>query len=291
MATGMAPREGAERLIGQMIAQRLLLTNLRPPSTETDPLAHLVGQLWKIAIEGGVVPLIDQLGQIRDLKFLYDSAPDETTAEALLLDLREALVLIQPGYAVGIDLRLDCDLMVLAGVTAEACRAASALTRLASSASAGWREWHARFLDRYGLHALVPILDAVDAQIGLGCPDGFTGEPTDATDRDQRLIALAQGAALRRQHEVILDDAALEELAGAAPTEILPTAELTVRVHANSLQAIANGDFQLSVVRASKQAFSTAGRFLDLFDEATRQRMTSRAAKSPPASTGALEGV
>jgi len=35
-----APQEGAQRLVGQMVTQRLLLTSLRPPSTETDPLAH-----------------------------------------------------------------------------------------------------------------------------------------------------------------------------------------------------------------------------------------------------------
>lgn len=268
------------------------MTNLRPPSIETDPLAYLIGQLQTVAIEGGPVPLIDQLEQSRDLKVQHDVEKDQTAAEALRRDLRDSLLLIQPGQAIGIDLQLDCDLVVPATVTAEACRAASALTRLARSASTGWREWHASFLDRYGLHAVVPVLDAVDAQIGLGYPKGFTGEPAHAanvlTERDQRLVALAQSAALRQQHEVVLDDAVLEQLAGAAPAEILPTAELTVRVHSQSLQAIADGDFELSVVRASQQAFSTAGRFLDLFDEAARQRMTNRVAESPPASTGAL---
>jgi len=182
--------------------------------------------------------------------------------------------------------------VVSATVTAEACRAAAALTRLARTQSAGWRSWHARFVDRYGLHALVPVLDAVDAHIGVGYPDGFTGEPSDAdavlTDRDRGLVALAQRAALRRQYEVLLDDTLMDELAGAAPTEILPTAELTVRVHAESLHAIANGDFHLSVVRASQRAFSTTGRFLDILGETERQRIATSIAESPPATAGAL---
>jgi thiopeptide-type bacteriocin biosynthesis protein len=292
-ADGTAPREGVERLIGQMVAQRLLLTSLRPPSTETDPLTRVVDQVEAAAADGGDVgDLLDQLRRVRDLQAGHHRAPDEATADAHLRGLREAVALVHPGPAVGIDLRLDCDLVVPTTVTTEASRAAAALTRLARPASAGWRDWHARFLDRYGLHALVPVLDAIDAQVGLGYPHGFTGEAADTasalTDRDQRLLALAQRAALRHEHEVILDDALLEDLAGAAPTEILPTAELTVRVHADSLQAITDGDFQLSVVRASQQAFSTAGRFLDLLGDTARHQVATRITDSPPASAGAL---
>ncbi|SCL17903.1 lantibiotic dehydratase [Micromonospora inyonensis] len=288
-----APAEGAERLTGQMVSQRLLLTNLRPPSTETDPLTHLVDQLETAAAEGGDVgELLAPLRRVRDLKARHDGAPDEATADARRRDLGAATALAHPGHAVGVDLRLDCDLVVPTTVTVEACRAAAALTRLARPTSAGWRDWHVRFLNRYGLHALVPLLDAIDAQVGLGYPDGFTGEPANdlavLTDRDRGLLALAQRAALRREHEVVLDDTLLERLAGAAPTEIPPTAELTVRVHADSLQAIADGDFQLSVVRASAQAFSTAGRFLDLLGETERRRFASCATDSSPASGGAL---
>ncbi|MFI5489206.1 lantibiotic dehydratase [Micromonospora echinaurantiaca] len=288
-----ATHEGAERLINQMVTQRLLLTSLRPPSTETDPLTHLVDQLETAAAEGGdVAELLDPLRRVRDLKARHDRAPDEATAHSHRLDLGIAADTIHPGQTVGVDLRLDCDLVVPTTVTAEACRAAAALTRLARPTSLRWRDWHTRFLNRYGLHALVPLLDAIDAQVGLGYPNGFTGEPANGsallTERDCGLLALAQRAALRREHEVVLDDALLERLAGAAPTEIPPTAELTVRVHAGSLQAIVGGDFQLSVVRASAQAFSTAGRFLDMFGETERHRMASCATDSPPASAGAL---
>ncbi|MEU2615400.1 lantibiotic dehydratase [Micromonospora sp. NPDC007271] len=288
-----APQEGAQRLIGQMVTQRLLLTSLRPPSTETDPLTHLVDQLETAAAEGGEVgELLDPLRRVRDLKARHDRAPDEAAAAARRRDLGRAAAVIQPGQAVGVDLRLDCDLVVPTTVTAEACRAAAALTRLARPTSLRWRDWHTRFLNRYGLHALVPLLDAIDVQVGLGYPDGFTGEPANDSaaliDRDRRLLALAQRAALRREHEVDLDDALLDRLTGPAPAEIPPTAELTVRVHADSLQAIAGGDFLLSVVRASAQAFSTAGRFLDMFSETDRHRMASCAVDSPPASAGAL---
>ena len=53
VADDAGPREGAQRLISQMVSQRLLLTNLRPPSTATDPLRYVVDQLGSIAAEGG----------------------------------------------------------------------------------------------------------------------------------------------------------------------------------------------------------------------------------------------
>jgi thiopeptide-type bacteriocin biosynthesis protein len=288
-----APQEGAERLISQMVSQRLLLTSLRPPSTQTDPLAHFVDELESVAATGGDTGgFLGQLRTLRHLKARHDNAADAVTAEARRRDLGDATATIRPGSAAGVDLALDCDLVVPTTVTAEACRAAAALTRLARPTSQLWRDWHARFLDRYGLHALVPVRDAVDAQVGLGYPVGFTGEPADdavvLTDRDRGLLALAQRAALRGEHEVVFDDALLEQVAGTAPTEVFPTAELTVRVHAESVHAIEVGDFQLSVVRASAQAFSTGGRFLDLFGDSARHRMASSAADIPPASDGAL---
>lgn len=286
-----APTEGADRLIGQMVAQRLLLTSLRPTSIQTDPLTHIVNEL-KAVPSGSPDNVLGHLRTLRHLRARHDNAPDKASAGDRRRDLSRAAAAIRSGPAVGIDLRLDCDLVLPTAVTAEASRAAAALTRLARPSSRRWRDWHARFLARYGLRALVPILDAVDGQVGLGYPDGFTGEPaddpTEMNDRDRRLLALAQRAALRGEHEVVLDDASLERLAGAAPTEVYPTAELTVRIHAESLYAIGRGDFQLSVGRASGQAFSTTGRFLDLFGEAAQQRMAAEAVASPTASEGAL---
>jgi thiopeptide-type bacteriocin biosynthesis protein len=288
-----APQEGAERLVSQLVSQRLLVTSLRPPSTATDPLTHLVDQLEAAEAEGGGVgDLLTCLRRVRDLKIRHDSAPDLATSGSYRRDLGEAAAaLTAAGPAVGVDLRLDCDLVLPATVTAEACRAAAALTRLARPTTA-WSDWHARFLSRYGLHALVPAMDAIDPQVGLGYPDGFTGEPPAAsstvTDRDQGLLALAQRAALRREHEIILDETLLDSLTGPAPSDIQPTAELTVRVHASSLNAVADGNFHMSVVRASAQAFSTAGRFLDLFDESDRRRIAARATGTRPASSEAL---
>jgi thiopeptide-type bacteriocin biosynthesis protein len=301
-----APPKAAERLVTQMVTEGLLLTSLRPPSTQTDPLAHLLDELEGITAAGGDPgDALRELRTLQQAKARHDTAPDPATAAARRADLSQAAAVIGPstvhgvdlGLDLALDLALDCELVVPTTVTSEACAAAAALTRLARPPSQQWRDWHTRFLDRYGVHGLVPVLDAVDAQAGLGYPAGFTGEPTSQpaagetvllTARDRRLLELAQRAALRGEHEVVLDDALLEDFAGDPAVELAPTAELTVRVHADSLHAIEAGDFHLSVVRASAQAYSTAGRFLDLFDNLVRDRMATSAAHIPPTCDGAM---
>ncbi len=289
-----APPDGADRLVGQLVSQRLLLTSLRPPSTAPDPLTHLVNELEALEAEGAEVgQLLAGLQQVRDLKTRHDTAPDWRTAAVHRrgVDCAAATVAADDPPA-GVDLLMDCDLVLPGAVTVEACRAAAALTRLARPATTGWRNWHARFLERYGLHALVPVRDAVDADVGLGYPAGFAGAqsavPAAVTDQDRALLALAQRAALHHQHEVILTDALLGTLAGPVPCDVQPTTELTLRVHAPTIEAISDGNFLLTVVRAGGPALTTAGRFLDLLKESDQQRMAGSVTSGRPVTVGAL---
>ncbi|MDG4795151.1 lantibiotic dehydratase [Micromonospora sp. WMMD1082] len=279
-----APPGAADRLIGQLVSQRLLVSSLRPPSTATDPLTHLINQLERLDADGTAVgEVLTPLRQVREKKIRHDGTPDGAVAAVHRRDLDTTAAGVVAGAPpVGVDLRVDCELVLPRTVTAEACRAATALARLARPTTVEWTQWHARFLDRYGLHALVPVRDAVDADVGIGYPAGFTGAapaaPAAVTDRDRALLALAQRAALHREREINLTDGLLGALAGRAPVDVSPSAELTVRVHARTVEAVADGDFMLSVVRAGGPAFGTAGRVLDMFDESEFQRLAARVA-------------
>ncbi len=84
----------------------------------------------------------------------------------------------------------------------EAAAAASALARLSPHPTApGWKDYHTRFLDRYGTGTVVPVTDLLDPVTGLGLPLHYTSPPPVtagqcAACRDERLAALAQQAAL-----------------------------------------------------------------------------------------------
>jgi thiopeptide-type bacteriocin biosynthesis protein len=249
-----APPSVIDRLIADLVRQRILLTSLRPAMTLTDPLTALVDQAAHL--------------------------PPTEAAE------------IRSTPKSAHDLRVDWDLTLPTAVMQEAAAAAKALIRLAPQASlTGWAEWHRRFLERYGLRAAVPVLDAIDV---LGYPPGYLGATTAPTgspvpDRVGRLIKLAQTAGMQRRLEIQLDDAVIEDLSTVDPGRpVQPSTELTVRIDAESVAALQQGEFTLNVVGVARSAGATPGRFLYLLDDEDRRRMTEAYGALPPVHQGAL---
>ncbi|MBX9387644.1 lantibiotic dehydratase [Streptomonospora nanhaiensis] len=151
--------------------------------------------------------------------------------------------------------RLDCEVTVPEVVAAEVEKAATALLRL-SPHPAGhpiWRHYYQEFVHRYGAWTLVPLLDAVDADSGLGLPPTYPGallvapEEPDTSARDAHLLRLAHRAAVTGSDEVVLDDAELDRLAvGPVEEHRVPAhVEAAVRISAPTMAALEAGEFLL----------------------------------------------
>lgn len=298
------PDSVVHALLTRMVSQRLLLTALRPATTCTDPLLAVTAVLQRAVADsdsrapgdGALAETRATLGVLRTLieqTATHDTAPSGASGQqrARLAELMTGLHPVAEA-PIAVDLRLDADLRVPEAVVVEAASAAGALARLAAAGRGGWAAWHRRFLERYGPHALVPVRDAVDADIGLGYPAGYRGAvpapPLALTARDRKLLALAQEAASRRQHEVVLDDASIADLTGgAAITRVQPSTELTVAVHARTPGDLDQGAFRLEVVGVSRNAGTVTGRFLDLFDPTDRERIAAEYAALPTVTRGA----
>ncbi|KPM50575.1 lantibiotic dehydratase [Frankia sp. R43] len=296
------PADVVDRLLADLVAQRFLLTNLRPPMTATDPL-HQVVDVLQATLDGAPVTaeaarVAERLNRIVDGLRNHDSASSWAVARSSRERLGQDMAEVHPSAepALRVDLRMDWALAVPRSVAAEAAAAAGVLVRLArrSTLSSGWDAWHGRFLERYGPCALVPVLDAVDPEIGLGYPAGYAGSPAPPvgvtfTDRDAKLFALAQNAALRREREIVLDDRMISDLTVVdQDARVQPTTELTLRVHAARTRSLDEGAFTLAVVGVSRRAGTTTGRFLDLFDAQDGARMRALYAGLPTASRDAL---
>lgn len=271
-----------DRLIGQMIAQRLLLTSLRAPMTDPDPLPTLLTELTAVLPPSD--PRIAGLRAASAGIARSNAARDPAAALAARNEAADAMTGLlatnRPVHA--IDMRLDWDVTVPKAVASEAATAAGVLTRLARNRAlnGGWAAWHAGFLDRYGPAAVVPVLDATDDACGLGFPSGYLGSPHPGrqdsvfTGRDEMLLNLAQQAMMRGDDEVVLDDALIEKLAVLDPSApAQPSAELTVRVHAASIADLDAGRFTLHVTGVSRGVGTVTGRFLHLLDEHDRNRV------------------
>jgi len=294
---GRPPTE-IEGMLTKLVSCRILVTSLHPPMDVTDPLGHVIDQVT--AGETGAAPLsmLQELRMIRGQLSRHDQASSPGTRRALRASVsrRMSAICDRPGPSLAVDLRVDCSVVLPQAVAREAEAAASVLVRLTPHpmGNPAWRAWHARFLERYGSGAVVPVAEIVNTDTGLGYPAGYRGSemtpPTPSLSaRDRTLLQLAQRAALDGCGEVVLDDHEL--VVGSAPAQphqAPPHTELRFILHAAATEAVDRGEFTLVVVSAARQAGTTTGRFLHLLHPEDRDRMAHALTGLPTLVPGSL---
>jgi hypothetical protein len=289
-----------EAMLAELVAQRILITSLRPPMTATDPLAWVVGELS--AVGADAMPTVAELfGQLREIHAdlcRHNGLSSPAVARGWRTSAtRRVAAISTTERSLTVDLLLDYALILPHAVAREAETAAAVLTRLTPCPHGppAWRDYHSRFLQRYGIGALVPVLEILNADTGLGFPAGYRDSRRELSqpplsERDMRLLVLAQNAALDQSTEVVLDEAAIAGLIveDFATVQVAPHTELNFRVHAPTRDAVDRGKFTLAVMGVSRAAGTMTGRFLDLLDPGDRERMVTAYARLPQVDDDAL---
>ncbi|MFV0131850.1 lantibiotic dehydratase [Streptomyces sp. HMX87] len=285
-------------LLMELTSRRILLTALRPPMTSRDALGHVVERLAAVGAEEipAVAGPARRLREIhRELSRHHTAAVGTKSADRAAVVARMKALSSVTEQPLAVDLRLDSGLVLPREVGAEAERAATALTRLTPwpSGSPAWRDYHVRFLERYGTGTVVPVAELTDPDVGLGYPAGYLAavrpwpDPL-LTTRDERLAALAQQAALDGAREVVLADDDLAELAASDTVRPPAHIELCFHVEAPGFRQLTEGAFRLVVSGAYPSAGALGGRFLDLLEPAETERMAAVYATVPTLESGAL---
>ncbi|MFF5583253.1 lantibiotic dehydratase [Streptomyces hygroscopicus] len=283
----------AYQLVQELIRHNVLITSLHAPSTETDALGYLLGQLDAVDADN-VAPVantVRELGAVQaDLRGCGSRAGRKRVAarmRALLPDVRR--------HPLALDLRLDARIEVPEAVAREIERAAWVLTRVCALpyGTAAWKAYQRRFYERYGIGTMVPLKEVV-ADSGTGFPDGYPGVPSDVrrprlSARDDTLVHLAQAAALDGREEVVLTDEFIAAMdAGPEYPRIPPHLEVGVRIHADSIEELHDGRFRLEIVSVSRGAGVTTGRFLGVLASEDRERLAAELADLPTADAGTV---
>ena len=270
-------------MLTALVAQGILVSSLRPPMTCTDALGYLSDRLSEV-VDGHasvIGDLADSLAAVhRDLR--SDVTPlTDRRVRALSQRMTN---LARSDMPLAVDTVLDCDVRVPEQVAREAADAAGVLCRLSPCPGGhrAWADYHARFLDRYGSGALMPVLDLV-ADSGLGFPAGFLGSarelpPRAVARRDVTLLAMVQRAMAAGQDEIALTDDVIESLApgdARQPVRVAARAEIAVEVRAVSLDALRSGRFTLLVTGTPRPASSMIGRHLHFLDPADRDLLAA----------------
>ncbi|WP_086820203.1 lantibiotic dehydratase [Allokutzneria sp. NRRL B-24872] len=275
-------------LLHGLVDAGVLITSLRPAMTTVDALGHVIRALRA----AGADALADVAAQLRGLEAI-SSLLDRHNRTADLEPAREIRTAVAkrmrdqvPGavHVLAADVRIDGRIVVPEWVLDEAAVAAGVLLRTTTQpfGSAAWLDYHARFRDRYGPGALVPVRELV-ADSGLGYPAGYLGAPRARpawrvlTDRDAALLALIQQATLTGAREIELTDTDVAALTVGDHADAVPPqrVELGVEVYAASTAAIDRGEFRLRVSAAPNVHTSMAGRFAYLLDETDQARLAA----------------
>lgn len=286
-----------DAVVMELVLRGLLISSLRPPSTSTDGLAHVLEQVN--SVDAAEVPQVAELTtELREIHALLQATGREAGCadERHIRLVQERMRSVVPAVEqpLMVDLRLGGAMVLPTPVAAEAASAVAALVRLAPPVHPGWRDYRRRFVERYGFGAVVAVEDLVDAVSGLGYPGHYAEHgrvlPVELSPRDERLLALAQRAAWDDALEVVLDDASLDELADGAgeQTRHVPHVDVCVEIRAATTAALTDGAFTLSITGVGRTAMATAGRFLDLLPDTDRQQMADEFRRLPVGVQGAV---
>ncbi|MCW8382368.1 lantibiotic dehydratase [Streptomyces justiciae] len=284
-----------DAMLHSLVSHRVLLTSLPAPMTCDDPLGYLMSQLDTAGVAAATT---QELRQIHSLLSRHDDAPPpEQRALRAQATARMNTVTGVTDRSLVVNLRPDCDITLPKAVTREAARALDTMARVTPfpNGTPAWQDYRARFLERYSMGAVVPLRDLADPDTGLGFPVSYRGtvlkRPVLGVSlRDEHLLALAQGAALNDQRDIVLTDEDLQALSLNEPTQVPAHVELCFTVLARTLEDLNDGRFTLTTAGLSLAAGTTTGRFLTTLEQCDRERVTAVYAGLPTLAAGAVRG-
>ncbi|MBQ0984070.1 lantibiotic dehydratase [Streptomyces sp. F63] len=279
-------------MLRDLVAHRVLLSCLHAPMTCDDALGHLIGQLETTAAAPDTA---GKLRQIHTLLTRHDSgSPGGQRIMRAQATARMNALAGTTDRGLVVNLRPDCDIVLPEIVTREAGHALDVMSRITPypNGSPAWNDYRARFLERYGMGATVPLRDLTDPDTGFGFPVGYRGtvlkRPVLGTSRrDEHLLALAQHAALNDQREIVLSEQDIRALPLGEPARVPAHAELCFTVLSPTLTDLERGRFTLTTAGLSLAAGTTTGRFLTMLERPDQARMTAAYASLPTLTTGA----
>lgn len=248
---GATPEE-TDACLAALLSCELLLSTLRPPPTETDPLAYLLRQLPAAAD----APLLREARELRRLVAEYDRRPLGTGLAPLrTLVERTAVTETDPRPPLRVDTLGSGPGIRLPGETlGELVRVIGTLQRVFARERA-LAPYAREFRKRYGSRE-IPILELLDPELGLGPPPGYGCPPPTRRWRapgataanpglDAYLAELLGRSQRRGASEIVLDEGELLELALPEPEPAPLELDLHVLVLGSTAEAVAHGDLTL----------------------------------------------
>ncbi len=278
------PRASAQQIDGllhQLWDHHFLLSDLRPPLTDTDPTAYLVKRLQHVPEAASVVTALQQVTAKAGTIDRAGVGGSSSLIHALVE--RQQQLLPAPSqknqlYQIDAALRLETPQLNRA-IGEAVAEVAEILLRLGRSpqGAQNLREYYAAFIERYGMEAEVPLLELLSPETGLDAPPGYHEpprtyplpalSPVQMQKYDDVLCSLLTTALHTGTSMIELTTSMMQQLTQWTPEVENPppsSLEMYVQIHAASREAIDRGEW-LGVVAPA--CLSPGGRtFCRFFD-------------------------
>ena len=259
--------EDADAYVEELIDAQIVVPDLAVPVTGLPPVEGLLEQVERYPEAG---PAAAALGEARAELDRIDAAgvgaaPERYRDLAASLEALPAEIELHRLFQVDL-VKPAPDSTLGQAVIEEVSRAVRLLGRLASSSRGEeLRAFRQAFAVRYEQQQEVPLLEALDEEVGVGFgPSGIGGgdpapllagmdfpavpDPTvELGPHHELLVRLVVEAAQTRSLEVVVDRSELEEVAGEESPPLPPAFAVIATVAASSEEALGRGDFLVYV--------------------------------------------
>jgi len=282
-------RERLDSFLNSLMDQSILLSTLRPPQSDPDPLSHLSRALPP-AYEG---PLRFQVDELKAGLDRYNRTP---LGQGLTV-LKDLCSRVQEiGTTPPTQLQVDAKLAMKGAaipksMAEEISRAVLALMRIwpFSKTSAALREYAHEFGERYGSRQEIPLLAVLNNEIGLGSPPRYlnpppgrvwTYPPPEESKQHKEWLSQLLGETLQAGcQEILLDETMIRHFE-FDPAGLPPSLDVFVSLAARDAEAMNRGEYLavLGAAGASSPAGRALGRFAYL-DAAFRDYLEKMAAQ------------
>ncbi|MFI5343475.1 MAG: lantibiotic dehydratase [Chlamydiales bacterium] len=281
-------RDKIHGVINTLLEKQFLCPALLPSLLVESPFEELLESLSSIALSHAPLENLSILKDLASLITTYNQQPFGQ-GESALQNLQEEMekIVASPNF-----IQVDCvytgDELTLPSIVAkELGKAAEVRWRLSfgNSSSYPLRSYHTKFLDKYGTVRLVPLLELLNEDTGLGTPENYLKSSQENFHLNSHINPKEvlwkkwlknQWSACIHQNkkEIVLTDEILDKLLGKPEKEKATLSfDLFCEIIADSPSKIDEGDFLLFIFSNSWHAGSTSGRFLDILGDQTKEQM------------------
>ena len=273
----IAPVEVAAKLLDRLIEAGVVFSELRP-SPIGDPVAYLCARF--VALGASFAPELTRALRAAEALDATDFARRSDNDYLRVHDACGALLDEPPPNTLQIDLRTGFSGALASGVLADAALLAELYVRCGPTLSLA--KLRRRFEERFeGGERVLPLLELVDQNLGLGVPEDPERVERDVSKRDALLTSLACDALRVLPEEIVLDRDQAEILFPEPErgAELPAALEVGFAIAASSLEELEASSYLVVPTGfvASVGEVKSVGRFAKMFDGEVFKRMRALA--------------